>query len=131
MFLTKLKMMSATMFLAAATAGSVAVIARQSSPPRPAPQSPVTRRRLPLHHVANSTERTGRGIAPRDRIDRPERAEPSQDWPGGIHAYVEATRQNPSFSHGFLGADGKPLLSCASRSCLPGREGTLRTIPAG
>jgi RNA polymerase sigma factor (sigma-70 family) len=38
MFLTKLKMMSATVLLAGATAGSVAVVAQQSLSPRRAPQ---------------------------------------------------------------------------------------------
>jgi RNA polymerase sigma factor (sigma-70 family) len=119
MFLTKLKMISATVLLAGAAAGSVAVVAQQGSHPRPAPRvdgaAPKTSGASPSR--AAETGSDGESSHETELIVRS--AANLRRIAGGIHAYLEANKDSkmPGLKqYGFpppaiLGADGKPLLS--------------------
>ena len=109
MFLTKLKTISATVLLAGAAAGSVAVVAHQGSPPRPAPRVDGAEQKTSGASPSQAAESGSDGDSPREAELIVRSAANLRKIAGGIHAYLDANKRFPPPA--ILSAGGNPLLS--------------------
>jgi RNA polymerase sigma factor (sigma-70 family) len=109
MFLTKLRTMAATLLLAGAAAGSVAVVAQQSSPPNAAPRVDRAPEKDSAAPPAQAADPGPGEAAPREAELIVRSAANLRKIAGGMHAYLDANKRFPP--QAILSAEGKPLLS--------------------